>query len=374
MFSFEVAFPAARSRATRVLVGRGILADLPAEIGAAFPAHLAVVVSDGRVFPLHGEPLLRALRDAGVRAEPLVFPAGEASKTRETKSALEDGLLALGAGRDTVLVAVGGGVTGDLAGFVASTWHRGVPVVQVPTSLLAMTDAALGGKTAVNLPGGKNLVGTFHQPLSLWADLETLSTLPEREYRAGLAEAVKAAAIADAASFGAMENSAAELAAREPGAVERAVRVGLEVKARFVAEDETEQGRRAALNFGHTVAHAFEAASTWTILHGEAVSIGLVAEARLAVRRLGFPAGEAERLRVLLSDLGLPTEAPGGLDRVSVLEALRRDKKRRAGTVRVALPERLGRMPDRLDPCVEISEEDLLAAAFPPIDSGGRTA
>lgn len=360
MFSFEVVFPAARSRATRVLVGRRILADLPAEIGAAFPAHLAVVVSDDRVFPLHGEPLLRGLGVAGLRAEPLVFPEGEASKTRETKSALEDGLLALGAGRDTVMIAVGGGVTGDLAGFLASTWHRGVPVVQVPTSLLAMTDAALGGKTAVNLPGGKNLVGTFHQPSSIWADLETLSTLPEREYRAGLAEAVKSAAIADAASFGAMEDSAAHLAAREPGAVERAVCVGLEVKARFVAEDETEQGRRAALNFGHTVAHALEAASTWTILHGEAVSIGLVAEARLAVRRLGFPAEEAERIRALLSGLGLPTEPPRGLDRRLVIEALRRDKKRRSGGVRLALPERLGTMPGRRDPCVEVSEEDVL--------------
>lgn len=362
MFSFEVVFPAARPRATRVLVGRGILADLPAELGAAFPAHLAVVVSDDRVFPLHGEPLLRALGGAGLRAEPLVFPEGEASKTRDTKSALEDGLLALGAGRDTLILAVGGGVTGDLAGFVASTWHRGVPVVQVPTSLLAMTDAALGGKTAVNLPAGKNLVGTFHQPASLWADLETLSTLPEREYRAGLAEAVKAAAIADLASFGAMEDSGSALAVREPGAVERAVRVGLEVKARFVAEDETEQGRRAALNFGHTVAHALEAASSWTILHGEAVSIGLVAEARLAVRRLGFPAEEAERIRVLLSGLGLPTEPPRGLDRGLVIEALRRDKKRRSGAVRLAFPERLGTMPDRGDPCVEVSEEDVLDA------------
>ncbi len=366
MFAFDVVFPPAIPRTTRVLVGRGILAGLPREVGEAFPAHLAVVVSDDRVFPLHGETILRAFRAAGIRAEPLVFPAGEASKTRETKSALEDGLLALGAGRDTVILAVGGGVTGDLAGFVASTWHRGVPVVQIPTSLLAMTDAALGGKTAVNLPGGKNLVGTFHQPFALVADLETLSTLPGREYRAGLAEAVKSAAIADRASFGAMEASAAALAAREPGAVERAVRVGLEVKARFVAEDETERGRRAALNFGHTVAHVLEAASSWTILHGEAVSIGLVAEARLAVRRVGFPAEEAERIRVLLSGLGLPTEPPRSLDRRLVIEALRRDKKRRAGAVRVALPERLGTVPERGDPCVEVSEEDVLGEVLRP--------
>jgi 3-dehydroquinate synthase len=364
VFSFEVVFPAARQRATRVLVGRGILARLPEEIAESFPAHLAVVVSDDRVFPLHGEPVLRALRAVGLRAEPLVFPEGETSKTRETKSALEDGLLALGAGGDTLILAVGGGVTGDLAGFVASTWHRGIPVVQVPTSLLAMTDAALGGKTAVNLPGGKNLVGTFHQPFALWADLETLSTLPEREYRAGLAEAVKSAAIADAAGFRAMEDEAGALGAREPSAVERAVRVGLEVKARFVAEDEIEQGRRAALNFGHTVAHALEAVSSWTILHGEAVSIGLVAEARIAVRRLGFPAEQAERVRGLLSGLGLPTEPPRGLDRGLAIEAIRRDKKRRKGVVRVALPERLGTMPNRTDPCVEVPEEDVVGAVL----------
>lgn len=364
MLSFEVVFPAARTRVTRVLVGRGILSGLPEEIRGTFCAHLAVVVSDDRVFPLHGEPLLRALRAAGLAADALVFPAGEGSKTRETKSVLEDGLLSLGAGRDTLILAVGGGVTGDLVGFVASTWHRGVPVVQVPTSLLAMTDAALGGKTAVNLPGGKNVVGTFHQPWALWADLETLATLPEREYRAGLAEAVKAAAIADRAAFRSLEADTDALGAREGAAVERAVRVGLEVKARFVTEDETEEGRRAALNFGHTVAHALEAASSWTLLHGEAVSIGLVAEARLAVRRGGFPAREAERIRRLLAGLGLPTEPPAGLDRTLVIESLRRDKKRRARVLRVALPERLGTIPARPDPCLEVSEEEVLDAAF----------
>jgi 3-dehydroquinate synthase len=367
VFSFHVEFSGAPSRSVPVVAGSGALGRLVGEVAAAFPGHLLVVVSDDRVFPLHGRGVLEGLRRQGLRAEALTFPAGEASKTRETKSALEDGLGRLDADRDTVLVAVGGGVTGDLAGFVAATWHRGVPVVQAPTSLLAMADAALGGKTAVNTPSGKNQVGAFHQPWALYADLDTLATLPERELRAGLAEVVKAACLADAETVARLEADAGALGRRESGALERAVRLGLEVKSRVVSADEREAGIRAALNFGHTVAHALEAASGFRIPHGEAVAMGLVAEARLAAARFGFPDADVERLRDLLSALGLPVGIPAGVDIRAALAAARKDKKNRRGVLRVCVPPRLGDMPspDRL--LREVSEEDLLAALRPAV-------
>lgn len=361
MFSLDVEFPGAPPRRVAVLAGRGALDRLVTDLAAAFENDLVVVVSDDRVFPLHGQAVARDLRRAGLRCETLVFPAGEGSKTRETKAALEDGLGRLGAGRDTVLVAVGGGVTGDLAGFVAATWHRGVPVVQVPTSLLAMADAALGGKTAVNTPDGKNQVGAFHQPWALYADLDTLATLPDRDLRAGCAEIVKSACLTDPATFATLESDVDPLLRRDPEALERSVRLALALKARVVTQDERELGLRAALNFGHTVAHALETATGFDLLHGEAVAIGLVVEARLAALRCGFPDGDVERLRVLLSAFGLPVRPPRGIDVGAALAAARRDKKNRRGGVRVCTPPRIGSMPceDRL--LLEVSDAEFVS-------------
>lgn len=303
---------------------------------------------------LYGLSFARSLARRGANTLLLKFPAGERSKTRETKARLEDRLAAAEVGRDTVVVAVGGGVTGDLAGFLAATWHRGVPVVQVPTTSLAMLDAALGGKTGVDLPSGKNLVGAFHPPLALWADVAVLETLPARTYRAGLAEAVKAAAALDVALFRYLEANAARVLRREPGAIAHVVSRCLRTKAAIVAEDERDHGRRAILNFGHTAAHALEAASAYAIPHGEAVAIGLLAEARLAERKTGLPRAHADRIEALLGAFALPTRAPAGLSRRALAAAMRRDKKSRAGVPRCALPEALGRMPRGGDPTVAV--------------------
>jgi 3-dehydroquinate synthase len=284
------------------------------------------------------------MRRRKLGVEMLTFPHGEAHKTRRTKERLEDAMLRAGVGRDAAVIAVGGGVTGDLAGFVASTWHRGVPVVQVPTSLLSMADAALGGKTAVNLPGGKNLVGSFHQPWGLYADIATLDTLPEKHFRAGFAEIVKSAAIADLGFFRWLESAAAILLARDPAALGRAVSSCVGIKGRIVTRDEREEGRRAVLNFGHTVGHALEAASGYRILHGRAVSMGMVAESRLAMHLTGFPRGHTERLHRLLDAFRLPTRLPARLAVDEVVAAARQDKKARGGQVRYALPRSLGRM------------------------------
>ena len=346
---------------TAVVVARGALELAAADVARKFPRALKVVVSDARVGRLHGRRFVRLLAGRGAPATLLTFPFGERCKTRETKARLEDRLLRLGAGRDTVVVALGGGVTGDLAGFLAATWHRGVPLVSIPTTLLSMVDAALGGKTGVDLPGGKNLVGAFHQPLSLWADVRVLRTLPARTYRAGLAEAVKTAAALDATLFRRLEADVALLRQRDERSVGRLVARCLLLKGRVVVTDEREAGRRVVLNFGHTVAHAIEAATDYRVPHGEAVSIGVVAEARLACRLTGLPRAQADRIEAILRAFGLPVRPPRGLDPRRLAVALRRDKKTRSGVVRCALPERIGRMPAGTDPSVPVdASRDLL--------------
>jgi len=343
--TFRIASLVGTRWSTHVVVGKGILDRAAKAIAATYPTHRRLIVSDSLVGRLYGKDLLRRLARRRAAATLLTFPAGERFKTRETKARLEDQLLRLGAGRDTVLIALGGGVTGDLTGFLAATWHRGVPVVQVPTTTLAMFDAALGGKTGVDLPQGKNLVGAFHQPESLWADVDVLQTLPPRVYASGLAEAVKTAVVLDATLFRAMERDAARLVARDPNALVRLVSRCLRLKGQVVARDEREADRRAVLNFGHTAAHAIETATSYRVSHGDAVAIGQVVEARLAERLTGLPRAEADRIEALLVALGLPVRPPRGLDPRRLRDAMRLDKKTRGGEVRCALPERLGRMP-----------------------------
>jgi len=344
-----------------VVVGSGSLALAVRSLVRTHAGRLLVVVSDARVARLYGRRFAESLARGGARSRLLTFPAGERRKTRETKSRLEDRLVREGAGRDTIVVALGGGVTGDLAGFLAATWHRGVPVVQIPTSLLAMVDAALGGKTAVDLPGGKNAVGAFHQPESVWADVRCLRTLPDRDYRAGLAEVVKTAAALDATLFGLLEARAAALRRRDERLLERIVARCLAIKGRVVAADERDSGPRAILNFGHTVAHALEGASGFRLRHGEAVAIGLVLEARVARARGAFPERDLGRLERLLVALGLPTSLPRAIAAGDVVRLARRDKKTRGGVVRYAVPARIGRPRTGPDPTEPLDVERDLA-------------
>jgi 3-dehydroquinate synthase len=286
-------------------------------------------------------------RGAGIRLRceaRLSFPAGEASKRRETWIRLSDEMLALGLDRQTAIVALGGGVVGDLAGFVAATFMRGIPYAQIPTTLLAMLDAAVGGKVGVDTPLGKNLIGAFHPPAVVVADPLSLLSLPERVYRAGLSEAVKHGLIADADYFAWIEANAGALLARDLEALTHLIQRSVAIKAAVVSADERESGSRATLNAGHTVAHGLEQASEYRLPHGEAVSLGLVAECRIA-ERLGLaPAGLAQRVRDLLAALGLPTQTGPGVVVARVLEAMLQDKKNRDGQVRLALPARLGAM------------------------------
>ena len=345
----QVTTPGAPDGGYDVVVEPGALDTLAPRLAAHCPAHRYALIGDASVAALYGERTVESLRGRGLRVDLFTFPAGEAHKTRETWAALTDAMLAAGLGRDAAVVALGGGVVGDLAGFVAATYMRGIPVVQVPTTLLAMVDASVGGKTGVDTLAGKNLVGAFHPPRLVVIDPAVLRTLPAAQLRAGLAEAVKHGAIADAAHLEWVDEHAERLLAADVDALAALVDHSVRIKADFVARDERESGPRKLLNFGHTIGHAVEAATDYGVLHGEAVAIGMVAEARLG-ERVGVTApGTAARPEALLSRLGLPTELPAGVTMDEVIGWTRTDKKARAGRVEYALIRRLGepaRTPD----------------------------
>ena len=327
-----------------ILIGRGLLGDLPALLSKACPAARYAVVADSHVAELYGKKTLDTLHDGKLPADLFTFPAGEWNKTRETWAGLTDRLLAAHVGRDGAIVALGGGVAGDIAGFVAATYLRGVPYVQVPTTLLAMIDSSIGGKTGVDVPAGKNLVGAFHQPQLVVIDLDVLATLPAVQLAAGMAEALKHGVIADADYFAFLEKEQRAVAAKDSATLDRVVARSVEIKAGLVARDEREAGLRAVLNFGHTVAHAIETVAKYEVPHGEAVAIGMAYEARLA-ESLGIAAaGTADRVRRALQCYELPLELPDTAPVDDLIAAMHHDKKARGGAVRFALPRRVGEM------------------------------
>lgn len=324
-----------------VYVEAGALSRLDELVRQHLPGRRVVMIADAAVHELYRAGRLGSTPQ---NFETITFPSGEKSKTRESWARITDALMQQSCGRDTGVVALGGGVSGDLAGFVAATYMRGLPYVQAPTTLLAMLDASVGGKTGVDTPHGKNLVGAFHPPAAVIADPRTLATLPEREYRSGLAEAVKHGLIADETYFAWMEANAAALTSRDLSALTRLILRSVEIKAEVVAGDEHETGRRAILNAGHTVAHALEQVSDYQIPHGEAVALGLVVECELA-EQLGIaPAGLRRRVAGLLTRLGLPDRLPPRLDQSSLLGTMGSDKKNRGGQIHFALASRLGEM------------------------------
>ncbi len=342
-----------------ILVEPGLLGRLERLVEEHLPGKRAVMIADEAVNRLMREGRLGEVRWSG---ETLLFPAGERSKTRESWSRLTDELLRRGYGRDSGIVAFGGGVAGDLAGFVAATYLRGVPYVQVPTTLLAMLDASVGGKTGVDTSHGKNLVGAFHPPVAVLADPLVLATLADRDYRSGLAEAVKHGLIADRDYFDWIEREAPRLLARDPEVVSRLVRRSVEIKAAVVGEDERESGRRAILNAGHTVAHALEQATDYRLPHGEAVALGLIAECALSAG-LGRATPEAgARVAALLELLGLPTRMQETVPPERLIAAMATDKKNRAGEVRFALPRALGKMGPGPDWTTEAGDAAIRAA------------
>lgn len=339
-----------------VYSGPGLLRDRALWARALSPGKV-LVVSDENVAPLYLESLSDALQ--GRRAETLVLPAGETQKTFDGWRAVTDRLVEMGALRDATLVALGGGVIGDLAGFAAATYMRGIRYIQAPTTLLAQVDASVGGKTAINHPAGKNLVGAFHQPSAVVIDTQTLSTLPQREFGAGMAEVVKYGAIRDAGFFEWLEGRGDAINAHREDAVLEMITRCVRNKAQVVAEDEKEHGVRALLNFGHTFAHALETLTGYErYLHGEAVAIGMMAAAELSEQRRVCPAGRAERLGRLLAAFGLSLGWPSDISAQASLKAMALDKKALDSGLRLILIEDIGRAV--IDP--ECGSRDIVRA------------
>ncbi len=298
------------------------------------------VVTDENVGAAYLERVTGALTNSGFETCAVTIPAGEQYKTLETVSQLWESFSSAKIERGSTVVALGGGVVGDLAGYAASAWLRGVPWVAVPTSLLAMVDASMGGKTGFDLPQGKNLVGAFHPPRLVLADPEVLASLPEVEWINGMAEVVKHGVIADAGLFEICRREFRSL--QDFGILAKLVSRAMAVKVKIIEEDPYEQGVRAALNLGHTVGHGVELASGFKLRHGEAVSIGMVVEARMAEQIGLAPRGVADEIAATLQTVGLPTEIPADLDRDAIAAAMSRDKKKAGGVVKFALPAAIG--------------------------------
>ena len=328
-------------RSYTVYIGSGML-------GKEHPAFnitagsTVLLVSNETVAPLYLETLKKSL--AGANIHSLVLPDGEAYKTMEHWSQIIDKLIEIRATRDATIITLGGGVIGDMGGFAAASYMRGINFIQIPTTLLSQVDASVGGKTGFNHPMGKNLIGAFHQPSAVLVDIETLKTLPPREFSAGLAEVVKIAAIRDAEFLDWLEDNNAAIMARESGAITSMIKRSIANKADVVAEDERESGVRALLNFGHSFAHALETLTDYTLyLHGEAVAIGMMVAGRLSEIRGLCTTGFTDRLGMLLQSFDLPLDLPANLDPADILETMKLDKKVIAGSARLILVESAGK-------------------------------
>jgi len=345
-------------RSYEIRIGTGMLDDAASYAG--LPSAAAAIVTNTTVGPLYAQRLLEVLRRRHRSVDLIELPDGEDHKDWPTLNRIFDHLLAHAADRKTTLYALGGGVIGDMTGFAAACYMRGVPFVQVPTTLLAQVDSSVGGKTAINHPLGKNMIGAFYQPLRVIADLDTLASLPDRELRAGLAEVIKYGPIADAAFLDWLETAIDSLLARDVAALRQAVRRSCEIKAQVVGADERESGLRAILNFGHTFGHAIEAGlgyGKW--LHGEAVGCGMVMATDLSLRLGRIDAGQARRVTDLIRRAGLPMRGPDlGSDRY--LELMRVDKKAEDGEIRFVVLDALGKAG--MAPAPDALVRDVLAA------------
>lgn len=332
-------------RSYDIKIGTGLLGGLGKECAQLNLGKRCAIVSDTNVVPHFASVASEALTRAGFEPVRVIVPAGETAKSLKTVAGCYDQLAAHRLERKSFIVALGGGVVGDLAGFVAATYLRGIAFVQIPTTLLAQVDSSVGGKVGVNLKAGKNLVGAFYQPRLVLCDLDTLRTLPEREYRSGLSEVIKYGIIYDAALFRALERSLPDLIERQNKNLAIVIGRCCEIKAEIVRQDETENGLRALLNFGHSIGHALEAISHYgKFLHGEAISIGQLAAARLSSRLTGLPSREVERIALLFQRAGLPTELNlNASQRPKLLAAMQLDKKVASGEIKFVLARRIGK-------------------------------
>ncbi|MYA34574.1 MAG: 3-dehydroquinate synthase [Gemmatimonadales bacterium] len=332
-----------------IRIAPGLLADVGTLCRSQAPAHRYAVIADSQVARLYGPGVVTGFDDAGIDATLIPFPAGEWNKSRDQWAAVSDRMLREGFGRDSAVVALGGGVTGDLAGFVAATYMRGIPVIQIPTTLLAMLDSSVGGKTGVDTEAGKNLIGAFHHPSAVLIDPAVLETLPRHQRCAGLAEAVKTAAILDLELWDWMVAGASALSNGDSEASSELIERVVRHKAAVVGDDPLERDRREILNFGHTVGHALEALEGYKLLHGEAVAAGMRVESRLGELLGVTERGTSERLAVLLEACGLGGDWEADREPTEIRDAMSKDKKARLDRIRCVFLSRIGEVATDAD-------------------------
>lgn len=325
-----------------ICIGNSICDRLALLISKNHKAGRHIIVSDSNVSLLHSQRLLAFLKDAGLNVDFIEFPAGEASKNIGTALDIVAKLLELGADRNSMLIAFGGGVTGDMVGFVASVFMRSIPYIQVPTTLLAQVDSSIGGKTAIDLPYGKNLLGTFYQPQAVFADLNYLTTLPDAEFNNGLAEIIKYAIIDDEKMFRLLEDNLDQVKSKDPVLLLKIVETCCRIKKSIVEIDEKEQGLRRILNYGHTLGHALEAESNFAISHGEAVALGMIAAARISENSGYLESDSRKRIENLIIDSGLPCRIPQNLATDGIISRLKMDKKKEGNVIHFVLLKKIG--------------------------------
>ncbi len=339
------------------------MSQVAGDLAEASIAHSYALVTDSNVADLYGAKLLGDLEKALPEVSMVVFPAGEQSKTREIKSFIEDKMLESGFGRDSSVIALGGGVVGDIAGFVAATYMRGIPCIQVPTSLVACVDSSVGGKTAVDTPHGKNLIGAFYQPWRVYVDTDTLKTLEPNQLAEGLAEIIKYGVIKSEDFFQYLEANIEKIYEFNDITLLEVIETSCRIKAEVVEKDEKERNLRKILNFGHTVGHAIEQLSDYTISHGEAISAGMVIEGKIALGETGWSEKDQDRLTLLLERAGLPIEPPCGVNVGKIIDVMKIDKKARKGKIEMSLPECIGKMKEQEgDYGIKIGEQAIISA------------
>jgi 3-dehydroquinate synthase len=333
------------------LVGSGLIRQLGKQVHKLLPGSTCAIISDTNVAAIFARRVKRSLESAGLKPTLITIPAGEKSKTLQQAGIICEQMLAAGLDRQSFVIGVGGGVVGDVSGFVAAIYHRGIPHIQIPTTLLAMVDSSIGGKTGVNTADGKNLLGAVHQPSLVIDDVDVLKTLPRREFNQGFAEIIKHAIIADAKMFGMLQSWEAS----EALALQQLICRNIKIKAKIVGQDEHDRtGKRAVLNFGHTVGHAIERAGNYRkFLHGEALSLGIVAACAVSIKRAGLATGQRDAVIDLLQRFDLPTRLPKNFPREKIFKALKFDKKFERGKIRFVVTPRIGAACLRSDVTLE---------------------
>jgi 3-dehydroquinate synthase len=325
-----------------IRIGRDIIDRIALLIAKNHKAERYVVITDDCVGSLYGKKFLASLADVGLNVNLIEFPAGEASKNISTVLDISEKLLQLGADSETLLLALGGGVVGDITGFIASVFMRSVPYIQIPTTLVAQVDSSIGGKTAVDLPQGKNLMGTFYQPCAVFTDLSFLETLPEKEFNNGLAEIIKYGIIDDEKMFHTVEDNIEAIKLKDSKLLLNIIETCCRIKKSIVEIDEKDQGLRHILNFGHTLGHALETMSQYTITHGEGVALGMIAAARLSEKMGYLESNEAKRIEALIREAGLPCKIPETFFADNIIAALQMDKKKKGDIIRFVLLKKIG--------------------------------